>query len=142
MMLTGTVYKTASAMVVEKVIRLAQQMAVKMASRVVVKMDAFAASRTVMMKAQSKDCKQAERKAVTMDTLMVLLAVDSTENNLAVKRVAIWAAATVVWKVAVKAFFSVEMRDTLMESFSAVQLVSESVAYTDTRRVDRKALRP
>ena len=51
----GTVEKTASAMAVEKAMKLAHKMAVKMASSEVVKKDAFAASRMVMMKAHSKD---------------------------------------------------------------------------------------
>ena len=51
----GTVEKTASAMAVEKEMKLAHKMAVKMASSEVVKKDAFAASRMVMMKAHSKD---------------------------------------------------------------------------------------
>ena len=56
-----------------------------------------------------------------MDILMVLLAVGSTRNHLAVKRVSMWVAANMVWRVAMKAFFSVEMTDMLMEALSAVQ---------------------
>ena len=56
-MVTETVENTASAMVAEKVIRLAVKMAVKMASSEVVMKDTFAASRTAMMKAHSKELK-------------------------------------------------------------------------------------
>ena len=85
--------------------------------------------------------KQDLKKAVKMDILMVLSAVDSKGNNLAVRWVAIRVVTKVVWRVAVKAFFSVEMTDMLMVSLLAEQLVSEMVVQKDVRRAVRKVLR-